>query len=126
MSRSHAVTPTVEETHQIKIVDFQYTTDEMQRINAAAFNDGNCVDDGGRYDWRAGSSITVWVLPDTEANKRENAIKAIFYTHPGAHDPLSTSYHEAIEEAAQHMEFNDNKFCAHSTGLRGKQVTSIG
>jgi hypothetical protein len=79
-------------------------------ILAAAFEDSNCADDGGRYDWRAGSSITVWALPYTLENEETNTIKAIFYDHPGAHDPLSSDYIEAVCEMTEHMEFNDNKF----------------
>ena len=99
-----------EESYRIKIVDFQYTPDQMRRILAAAFEDGNCVDDGGRYDWRAGSSITVWARPDTEENEKVNTFKAIFYYYPGTHDPLNMDYLEAVDEMTQHVEFNDNKF----------------
>jgi hypothetical protein len=76
MKRSHAMTATFEETYRLKIVDFQYTPYQMQRIVDAAFKDGNGVDDGGRYDWRQGSSITVWTLPF--AGHQVNTIKAIF------------------------------------------------
>jgi hypothetical protein len=78
MKRSRVVTQTLEETYRLKLVDFQYAREEMRRIDAAAFNDGNCVDDGGRYDWRGGSSVTVWELPTADANQQENTIKAIF------------------------------------------------
>ena len=104
------MTATFEETYRIKVVDFQYTAEEMQRILAAAFEDGNCADDGGRYDWRQESSITVWALPDTKENEETNMIKAIFYDHPGAHEPLSTEYLEPLDEMTEHMEFNGNKF----------------
>jgi hypothetical protein len=40
-----------------------------------------------------------------------NTFKAIFYTHPGAHDPLSTDYIEALDEVTEDVDFNDNKFC---------------
>jgi hypothetical protein len=106
------VTPAFDDA-RIKIVDFQYTTEEMRCLATAAFNQGNCVDDGGRYDWRGGgSSITVWVDTASQAGDPNHAIKAIFYGHPGAHDPWNPHYIDTMIEAIEGVEFNDNKFCA--------------
>ena len=123
------MTQTLEETYRLKLVDFQYTQEEMQRILAAALNDGNCVDDGGRYDWRAGSSITVWALPNTDANQQENTIKAIFYTHPAAHDPMHAAFIDAIEDVLEHLDINDHKFCAvhyHTSYTYDDALTELG
>jgi hypothetical protein len=54
----------------------------------------------------------VWALPNADTKQQANCIKAIFYTHPSAHDPVNPSYGQAIAEVLEYTEINNNKFCA--------------